>query len=254
MYFRVRNFEKFQHYTKRTPIWIKLYNRLLDDYEFGLLPDGTKWHLVGIFLLASRHQNRIPADSRWIAKRIGATSTIDLTLLKNAGFIEFEVDDASNTLAERYQDASKVLASREEREKRDNSKSLIPENCPSDDDKSKAWEYWRSKERTDLNLDDQAKAFRAHHTAHGKRMADWSSAWQTWYVNALKFNKMEKPNGHGRAKRPTAHDTFFAAAASIINESLNGSAKPGSGDGASEPTGGSLLPPGLHGSSGKIPH
>ena len=35
----VKNFEKFQHYRDRAPIWIKLYGYLLEDYEFNLLPD-----------------------------------------------------------------------------------------------------------------------------------------------------------------------------------------------------------------------
>jgi DNA-binding NarL/FixJ family response regulator len=34
--YSVKNFERFQHYKDRSPPWIKLYNELLDDYEFGL--------------------------------------------------------------------------------------------------------------------------------------------------------------------------------------------------------------------------
>src|SRR5690606_19747530 len=34
-YLTVKNFERFQHYKDRNPPWIKLYNDLLDDYEFG---------------------------------------------------------------------------------------------------------------------------------------------------------------------------------------------------------------------------
>ena len=58
--FSVINFEKYQHYRNRTPPWIKLYNRLLDDYAFGRLPDASKAHLVAIWLLASRSDNRVP--------------------------------------------------------------------------------------------------------------------------------------------------------------------------------------------------
>lgn len=68
-YFAVRNWEEFQHYKDRDPTWIKLYNRLLDDYAFGLLPDARKWHLIGIFLLASRHNNRIPKDPHWVGRK-----------------------------------------------------------------------------------------------------------------------------------------------------------------------------------------
>lgn len=109
--FSVKNFEKFQHYKDRSPPWIKLYNELLDDYDFGLLPDASKMHLVAIWLLASRSNNKIPLDPLWVAKKISATDPVDLTILRNAGFIEWE-QDSSDPLAERLQVA------RPEREKR----------------------------------------------------------------------------------------------------------------------------------------
>ncbi len=86
-YFSVTNYDQQQHYKDRGPTWIKLYNRLLDDYGFANLPDNAKWHLIGIFLLASRHANRIPADPAWLARQVGATGSIDLGVLTRAGFI-----------------------------------------------------------------------------------------------------------------------------------------------------------------------
>ena len=86
-YFSVTNYDSQQHYKDRGPTWIKLYNRLLDDYGFAQLPDAAKWHLVGIQLLASRHANRIPADPAWLARQVGAMDVIDLGVLERAGFI-----------------------------------------------------------------------------------------------------------------------------------------------------------------------
>ena len=85
--FSVKNFEKFQHYKDRAPPWIKLYNGLLEDYEFGLLPDASKMHLIAIWLLASRSDNKIPYDAKWVSGRINATETVDLDLLAQRGFI-----------------------------------------------------------------------------------------------------------------------------------------------------------------------
>lgn len=85
--FRVKNFEKFQHYKNRRPPWIKLYNELLDDYEFGQLSDAQKWHVVASWLLASCYDNKIPADPEWIAKRISADEEVDLSALESRGFI-----------------------------------------------------------------------------------------------------------------------------------------------------------------------
>lgn len=86
-YFSVKNFERFQHYKDRSPPWIKLYNDLLDDYEFGILPDASKFHIIAIGLLASRTGNKIPADAGWVARKIGATTIVDLTMLAKSGFI-----------------------------------------------------------------------------------------------------------------------------------------------------------------------
>lgn len=103
-HFQVKNFERFQHYKDRNPPWIKLYNELLDDYDFGRLQDASKMHLIAIWLLASRSDNRIPYDSEWVSRRINATDPVDLDTLVKAGFIEIE-QDCSNSLAECRQDA-----------------------------------------------------------------------------------------------------------------------------------------------------
>lgn len=101
---RVRNWEKFQHYRDRNPPWIKLYNDLLEDYEFGRLQDASKAHLIAIWLLASRTGNELPADPEWIAGKIGATEPVNLSTLVSAGFLE-AYGDASKALAESKQSA-----------------------------------------------------------------------------------------------------------------------------------------------------
>ena len=87
-YLRVCNFEQLQHYKDRDPPWIKLYFRMLDDYAFAKLPDAAKWHLVGVFLLASRCGNKIAADAKWVGRKIGASTAVDLAALEQAGFLE----------------------------------------------------------------------------------------------------------------------------------------------------------------------
>ena len=87
MYLKVNNWEKFQQYKDRDPKWIKLHRGLLDDYEYSHLPDAAKAHLVGLWLLAAKLDNKIPADPKWIAVKINATTKIDLELLKRCGFI-----------------------------------------------------------------------------------------------------------------------------------------------------------------------
>ena len=102
-FFSVTNYDQQQHYKDRGPTWIKLYNRLLDDYGFAQLPDAAKWHLIGIFLLASRHNNRIPADPAWLARQVGASDVVDLGVLEKSGHIMPvpDVDDAWDLFGKR---------------------------------------------------------------------------------------------------------------------------------------------------------
>jgi hypothetical protein len=86
-FFRVKNWEEFQHYKDRSPPWIKLWNGLLDDYEFCELSDTSKAHLMLIWLLASRCDNKLRVDAEWVGKRINAQSPVDLNELLDAGFI-----------------------------------------------------------------------------------------------------------------------------------------------------------------------
>ena len=110
-WFSVKNFEQFQHYKDRAPPWIKLYGELLDDYEFACLQDASKLHLISIWLLASRNNNRLPLDPEWVARRINATEKVDLDCLLGAGFIvenqplQSVEQVASKSLAERKQPA-----------------------------------------------------------------------------------------------------------------------------------------------------
>ncbi len=118
-YYRVKNWDDFQHYKERNPPWIKLHRALLDDYEFCSLPDITKGHLVLIWLLASSLNGRVPAELGWIQKKISALKPPDIPLLIRTGWLIPE-QDASKPLAECKQDASAVLDLARSREERTN--------------------------------------------------------------------------------------------------------------------------------------
>jgi hypothetical protein len=94
-YFRMKNLDKFQHYKYRGPLWMKLYQSILDDYEFTQLPDPDKAHLILLWLLASRRGNKLPFDVAWIQQHISATHPVNLQLLEQLGFVE-PIEDASD--------------------------------------------------------------------------------------------------------------------------------------------------------------
>lgn len=118
-YFKVKSWETFQHYKDRNPPWIKLHNHLLDNYEFECLPDASKAHLLCIWMLASRTQNNMPMDPKWIKRKIGASENVDLQILLKYGFIELNQE-----LQATEQGASIMLVSEEKsREETETEKS-----------------------------------------------------------------------------------------------------------------------------------
>jgi len=78
-----------------------MYVELLDDYDFLQLDDAAKWHYIGLLLLASKHENKIPEDMEFIRHAIGAKQEISLSPY----FLKTHV------LASCKQTASKSLAS-----------------------------------------------------------------------------------------------------------------------------------------------
>lgn len=129
-YLKIKNFEKFQHYKGRRPLWIKLYNALLDDFAYARLQDASKAHLVGLWLLASRTDNLIPYDLPFIAQTIRATTALDVDELVSSGFIGV-YDDASGLLAECLQVAT--LEKRREEKKQTGASAPVRAVKPSPD-------------------------------------------------------------------------------------------------------------------------
>jgi hypothetical protein len=111
-YLSVRNFAHFQHYRDRAPLWIKLYNSVMDDEAFIALSDAARGQLIMIWLLASRRDNKIPNDARVVARAIQSSGRVDLERFVSAGFL-VPYQSAIDALAGSGQDASKSLADAE---------------------------------------------------------------------------------------------------------------------------------------------
>ncbi len=103
-----KSWSDFQHYKDRSPAWIKLHKRLLDDYEFQCLPVASRALAPMLWLLASEYENGvIEASADKLAFRIRMRpdefSDALKPLIKNGFFILEQ--DASEPLAERYQNS-----------------------------------------------------------------------------------------------------------------------------------------------------
>ncbi len=91
------------------------------------------------------------------------------------------------------------------RAKREKSRTQLPADFALNQERvTAAVSYWMRKNRDDLarDLQDQFSQFQAHHRAKGTTMADWDAAWQTWYCNAVKFNKPQQEARYASSQRP----------------------------------------------------
>jgi hypothetical protein len=86
-YLSIKNFEKFQHYKRRNPPWLKLYYELLDDDSFITMSTLSRHHYMTLLLVAGRKDNQIPDDPAFLKKVMRLDEEPDLTELKQRGFL-----------------------------------------------------------------------------------------------------------------------------------------------------------------------
>lgn len=111
---RIKNWRTFQHYKNRRPPWIKLYREILDDPEWFKLPGDASKMLVMCWLIASEYEGELP-DIKKLSFRLRIPEKHVNDLLSNLShWIEI---DASNALAQCYQDAIPEGEGEKEREK-----------------------------------------------------------------------------------------------------------------------------------------
>lgn len=143
-YLSVRNWDEFQQYKDRRPAWIKLHTSLTDDYEFCRLTDAAKFHVVGIFLLAARMENKIPNDPNWVARKIEATTEVDLSQIIAAGFLVAwkpgDSGDRTGSVQTLYEPRTLEEKSREE-ENREEKNNLVELKTAINE----VYDHWREK-------------------------------------------------------------------------------------------------------------
>lgn len=96
----VPNWERFQHYSDRTPPWIKLYLELNHKQEWLDLTDGARGLLVRIWLLTAASKG-VLGVGQVRRQGWGKHSASHLASLNHAGFIHLS---ASKPLAQRREE------------------------------------------------------------------------------------------------------------------------------------------------------
>ena len=173
-YFRVVNWKKFQHYSKRNPPWIKLYVSLLSSPDFYSLDDAQKWCIAAIWLLASKLNNKIPYDSRYVTSQTGVKSQIDLDFYLSGGYIEM-LASVSVSLSEEKKDTS-----REEKTNTAGGNGFHPPTL------AEVKKFWDTGSEQGLRLRGSPTAFFDNFASSGwvdglgRKIVDWQAKARDW--------------------------------------------------------------------------
>lgn len=192
MTYRIKSWQKFQHFKDRNPPWVKLYKDILDDPDWHDLDPKAAKTLVMLWLIASEdesHNGTLPEVRRLSFRlRLSEKETIAY-LSKLSQWLEH---DDINVISNRYQDdAPETEAYSEETyskeayrvEGRKKGSRLQLEALPPE------WESFCSENRKDLTPSDVFDRFRDYWTAQPGQKGiklDWAATWRNWVRNEKK--------------------------------------------------------------------
>jgi len=120
----VKNWWRFQHYSKRNPPWIKLHRDLLSDYGFSFLNRGQKGVLIQLWLVASKDDGVINNNLEEIRWQLhdDTMEQSDIDLLIDLGFLTRD-DTREDRNASDASNARDAIQRREEKRKEEKNHS-----------------------------------------------------------------------------------------------------------------------------------
>lgn len=184
------NWAELQHYKDRSPPWIKLHKKLLDNYEFQSLPVASRALAPMLWLLASEHENGvIDASPQKLSFRLRMTESSAKDALKpliENGFFS-AVPNASKALAETEGGAIPETEAERETEKR----QRPARKCPSDFTLTPEMREWATKEAPGVDVDRETAKMRDH--TFSKAKTDWPATWRNWIREA--FDRLQSRPG-----------------------------------------------------------
>ena len=131
--YKIKNWKEFQPPLRadRNVIWIKLYRKLLDDFDWSNLTDSNKATLIELWLLASENEGNLPSIDE-----------ISFRLRKDKSFINKQLDQLASFV---LQDVAEVLPSRLPRVRVEESKSKSKSRVEVDDGFDLFWNTYPRK-------------------------------------------------------------------------------------------------------------
>lgn len=185
-YIEIKNFEKYQHYTNRNIIWVKLYVKILFNDKFNQLNPGQRWMYLGLILVSSMNQASIIYDLSLIKDKIMTKTTKYKDIEKSLNLmVELDLIAITN-IARRYH-----LDSPDKNRIDTIDKNRIEEGQPTKQD---LINKYKSKYKN-LDLTEEWDKFIAYNAeVREKPLKSISLGWINWLKNAEKF-RLTSPEG-----------------------------------------------------------
>ena len=142
--YKIKNWQEFQPPLRsdRNVIWIKLYRKLLDDFDWSNLTDSNKATLIELWLLASENEGKLP-DINEISFRLRKDkSFINKQIEQLASFVLQDVAEVLPTRLPRVRVRVRVEKELEKEKEVDNGFDLFWNTYPRKVGKGKAEEAW----------------------------------------------------------------------------------------------------------------
>jgi hypothetical protein len=184
-YLSVKNLDTYQHYKDRDPKWIKLYYSILDDEAFIFLDETLRCRYMTCLILASRSNNKIPADTSYLKKVMRLDKAPNLQPLIDIGFLVYTepslpLDECTSplSLSPLLSSSSLPLSDGEKIVKKRGLREIDEEDKPTD----KHRDFARS---LGLDAGPEWGKFKNYCKAHGKKYVDFEAAFRNWLASPL---------------------------------------------------------------------
>ena len=194
--FKIKNWKEHQPSLRpdRNVIWIKVYRRILEDYDWGNLSDSNKATLIELWLLASENEGSLPSVDE-IAFRLRKDKSFINKQLEQLSTWVLPIGNKSATSSRQNVSTEVEVDIDKSRVEIDDGFVLFWNNYPKKVGKGKAEAAWKKHKP---NIDDVLKTL------------DWQKDSKEWFKENGAF--IPHPTSYINAKRwldePTEENTF----------------------------------------------
>lgn len=204
--YKIKGWEKFQHYKDRNPPWIKLHYELMTSADWVMLADASKLLAVVCMMIASRNDGGVPNNPEYIKRVAYLDKLPDLKPLIRSGFLmladaskteQAQAIDTTETEAEAEAEAEEEEKAELEKKKKVTLENLSVEHVAE----------WLAEKRIQgkyINHDENfiLEKFKDYCKSKGKTYVDYIAA----YRNAFAWKECQPDGGSFRGRSQSAHD------------------------------------------------